>query len=73
MPGGNTIKPGEPLKDASGNIVPPDFEAPKFEFIVQFAWKSGELGGVPAVAVVAAPASGGDGGMDDGVQEEMEQ
>jgi hypothetical protein len=62
--GGNTIKPGEPLKDASGKVVPPDFEAPKFDFIVQFAWKSVELGGVPATSVVVAPASGGNSGMD---------
>jgi hypothetical protein len=49
-------------------VVPPDFEAPKFEFIVQFAWKSVELGGAPASSVFVAPASGGNSGGD-GVEE----
>ena len=31
------------IKDAQGNVVPPNFPAPKFDFVVQFAWKPGEL------------------------------
>jgi len=49
----------EPLKDDQGNLVPADFEAPKFDFIVQFAWKPGALATVtgPAVAASAAPSA----------------
>jgi type IV pilus assembly protein PilM len=46
----------EPLKDDQGNLVPADFEAPKFDFIVQFAWKPGALATVTGPAV-AAPAA----------------
>ncbi|MFN9603729.1 MAG: hypothetical protein ACK6A7_09835, partial [Planctomycetota bacterium] len=34
---------GEPLKDSSGKVVVPDFPAPRYDFIVQFALKPGEL------------------------------
>lgn len=48
----------EPIKDAAGNLVPPSFEAPKFEFIVQFAWKPGDLATATGPAVAApAPAT----------------
>ena len=52
--GGNVPKE---IKDAQGNVVPPDFEAQKFEFIVQFAWKPGELANAtgPAAAAAAPP------------------
>jgi type IV pilus assembly protein PilM len=68
--GGGAAAPSgsEPIKDAAGNIVPPDFEAPKFEFIVQFAWKPGDLMSAtgPAVAAPApAPAVPGPAGFDD--------
>jgi len=53
--GGGPTK--EPLKDAQGNVVPPDFEAPKFDFIVQFAWKPGDLANVTGPAAAAAAAA----------------
>jgi type IV pilus assembly protein PilM len=65
---GSSINPGEPIKDALGNVVPPDFEAPKFEFVVQFAWKPGDLAtaiGPAVVAPVAAPASNETAGSND--------
>jgi type IV pilus assembly protein PilM len=64
---GSTTKPGDVIKDAAGNVVPPDFEAPKFEFVVQFAWKPGDLATAtgPAVAApVAAPPQTQDFGND---------
>jgi type IV pilus assembly protein PilM len=53
--------PSEPIKDAAGNIVPPDFEAPRFDFIVQFAWKPGDLVNITGPAVVAPAAQPGIG------------
>jgi type IV pilus assembly protein PilM len=64
---GSTTKPGDVIKDAAGNVVPPDFEAPKFEFVVQFAWKPGDLATAigPAVATPeAAPPQTQDFGND---------
>ena len=52
--GGGTALPE--LKDAQGNVVPPDFQAPKFDFVVQFAWKPGELATVTGPAAASAPA-----------------
>jgi type IV pilus assembly protein PilM len=52
--GGGTALPE--LKDAQGNVVPPDFPAPKFDFVVQFAWKPGELATVTGPAAASAPA-----------------
>lgn len=57
--GGNAPPaPGESIKDAEGKDVPPDFEAPRFEFVIQFAWKPGDLATMtgPAVAAPAAQA-----------------
>jgi type IV pilus assembly protein PilM len=54
---GNTLPPGEPLKDAAGNVIPIDFEAPRFDFVVQFAWKPGALASATGPAVVAPAAS----------------
>jgi type IV pilus assembly protein PilM len=53
------FKAGDPILDASGNVIPPDFEAPRFDFVVQFAWKPGDLASAtgPAVAAPAAPAA----------------
>ena len=55
--GGRTGNLSEPLKDADGNIIPMDFDAPRFDFVVQFAWKPGDLATVtgPAAAAPAAP------------------
>ncbi|MCE2813427.1 MAG: pilus assembly protein PilM [Planctomycetaceae bacterium] len=44
------------IKDAQGNVVPPDFPAQKFDFIVQFAWKPGELASVTGPSAPSAPA-----------------
>lgn len=60
--GGNTgaaQNPAEPIKDAAGNVVPMDFEAPRFDFVVQFAWKPGDMANVtgPAAAAPAAQPS----------------
>ncbi|MBU6386361.1 MAG: pilus assembly protein PilM [Planctomycetes bacterium] len=52
--GGGTSLPE--IKDAQGNIVPPDFPAPKFDFVVQFAWKPGELANITGPAAASAPA-----------------
>jgi type IV pilus assembly protein PilM len=58
---------GEPIKDSSGKVVVPDFPAPRYDFIVQFAWKPGELANVTGPAVAApsgqdgAPALGSSG------------
>ena len=54
--GAASVNPSEPIKDAAGNLVPMDFEAPKFEFVVQFAWKPGDLATATGPAV-AAPAA----------------
>jgi type IV pilus assembly protein PilM len=54
--GAASANPSEPIKDAAGNLVPMDFEAPKFEFVVQFAWKPGDLATATGPAV-AAPAA----------------
>jgi type IV pilus assembly protein PilM len=54
--GAAPMNPSEPIKDAAGNLVPMDFEAPKFEFVVQFAWKPGDLATATGPAV-AAPAA----------------
>ena len=61
---GNAPAPGEPLKDAAGNVIPPDFEAPRFEFVVQFAWKPGDLLTVTGPAVVAPAPTTSKGGME---------
>ena len=53
---GAPANPAEPIKDAAGNLIPMDFEAPKFEFVVQFAWKPGDLATATGPAV-AAPAA----------------
>lgn len=55
--GTSAANPLEPIKDAAGNLIPMDFEAPRFEFVVQFAWKPGDLATAtgPAVAAPAAP------------------
>jgi type IV pilus assembly protein PilM len=45
------------IKDAQGNVVPPNFPAPKFDFVVQFAWKPGELASITGPAAAAAPAA----------------
>ncbi len=45
------------IKDAQGNVVPPNFPAPKFDFIVQFAWKPGELASITGPAAASAPAA----------------
>lgn len=44
------------IKDAQGNVVPPDFPAQKFDFIVQFAWKPGELANTTGPSAPSAPA-----------------
>lgn len=54
--GGGGSLPLEPVKDAEGNLIPVDFEAPKFDFVVQFAWKPGDMATSIGPAVVA-PAS----------------
>ena len=54
--GAASVNPSDPIKDAAGNLVPMDFEAPKFEFVVQFAWKPGDLATATGPAV-AAPAA----------------
>ena len=70
--GGTRPLAGKPILDADGNPIPPDFPAPKCDFIVQFAWQprfddeGGEnAGGLPPVeapaeseAVPEAPADG---------------
>ncbi len=52
--------PNEPPKDENGKLIPKDFEAPRFNFIVQFAWKPRDVSGklpIPGVAgAVSAPA-----------------
>jgi type IV pilus assembly protein PilM len=58
--GGNTgaaQNPAEPIKDAAGNVVPVDFEAPRFDFVVQFAWKPGDMANVTGPAAAAAPVA----------------
>lgn len=50
---------GEPLKDSTGKVVVPDFPAPRFDFIVQFAWKPGELANVTGPAVASPSGQGG--------------
>ncbi len=66
---GNTAAPGKPLKDASGKIVPPDFEAPKFDFVVQFAWKPGELGSITGPAIAAPAPAAVSGAPGEGMEE----
>jgi len=53
--GGGPVMPE--IKDAQGNIVPPDFPAPKFDFIVQFAWKPGDLAKITGPSAPTAPAA----------------
>ena len=45
------------IKDDQGNVVPPDFPAPKFDFVVQFAWKPGDLANVTGPSAPSAPAA----------------
>jgi hypothetical protein len=45
------------LKDANGNVIPREFDAPKFDFVVQFAWKPRDLAAAQTGAVAAAPAA----------------
>ena len=59
---GGTRPSGKPILDLEGNPIPPDFPAPKCDFVVQFAWQprfddeGGEkAGGLPPVD---APAEG---------------
>ncbi len=55
------FKFGDPIKDDSGKLVMPDFEAPRFDFVVQFAWKPGDManatGPAASAAVPAAPVA----------------
>ncbi|MFN9712208.1 MAG: pilus assembly protein PilM, partial [Planctomycetota bacterium] len=51
---------GEPLKDSSGKVVVPDFPAPRYDFIVQFAWKPGELSSITGPAVASPSGQGGE-------------
>jgi hypothetical protein len=41
MGGGTPGKPplGKPLLDSAGKVIPPDFVAPRCDFILQFAWQ----------------------------------
>jgi type IV pilus assembly protein PilM len=65
---GNSLPPGEPLKDASGKEVVKEFEAPRFDFMVEFAWKPGDLAAVTGPAVVAPATTGAKPGMGGGME-----
>ena len=69
---GGTRPAGKPILDLEGNPIPPDFPAPRCDFIVQFAWQprfddegGAKAGGLPpedapaeSEAVPEAPADG---------------
>ena len=62
--GGTRPSAGKPILDADGNPIPPDFPAPKCDFIVQFAWQprfddeGGENAGGENVEAIVVTASG---------------
>ena len=69
---GGTRTAGKPILDPEGNPIPPDFPAPRCDFVVQFAWQprfddegGAKAGGLPpedapaeSDAVPEAPAEG---------------
>lgn len=66
MPGG--VNAFKPLKDEKGNEVQPFFDAPKFEFVLQFAWKprfEPEGGGL-AGGLIVEDAAAGEAGTEEG-------
>ena len=77
--GGGGTRPlsGKPILDTEGKEIPPDFPAPRCDFIVQFAWQprfddeGGEkAGGLPPVDAPAeseaVPETPADGSVADG-------